>query len=78
MISLPLPESRACPDLFFSDVPTNCTKDLNMDENSEEGEPVLAAPFKGKVPPQNNTFLVGTMGSQKMKSTVNSTAHAGE
>lgn len=38
----------------------------------------LPVPFKGEIPAQNNTFLVGTMGSQNMKSTVNSTAHAGK
>ena len=38
----------------------------------------LPIPFTGEVPSQNNTFLVGTTGSQNLKSTANSTAHAGK
>jgi len=60
----------------FSDVPTNCTINLGPQIDPENEE--LPVPFKGEAPSQNNTFLVGTIGSQKMKSTANSTAHAGK
>jgi len=62
--------------IYNSDVPTNCTLDLRPLMDLEYDS--LPVPFKGEIPAQNNTFLVGTMGSQNMKSTVNSTAHAGK
>jgi len=59
---------------FSYDVATNCTLNLDNDELFETETKV--ANFSSGVPTQNNTFYVGTMSSQTVKSTPNSSAHA--
>lgn len=44
--------------------------------SAEEAGTIVPADFSGGVPEQNTTFLVGTMSSQDVKSTANSTQHA--
>jgi len=66
---------------FSYDVPTNVTVNLAKPyilEGSEHYgvEETLVADFSLGVPSQNSTFYVGTMGSQTIQSTANSTAHA--
>lgn len=59
---------------FSYDILTNVTKNLATGAlfNSE----VRVANFSNGVPVQNNTFYVGTMGSQLENHTANSTSHA--
>ena len=54
---------------FSYDTPTNCTWDLISGNRT-------VADFSNEVPEQNNTFLVGTLGSQNETRSPNSTAHA--
>ena len=54
---------------YSYDVPTNCTVD-------EVSGLVSVADFSDGVPEQNNTFLVGTLASQNLTWTANSTVHA--
>ena len=57
---------------FSYDTLTNVTVDFA----SEEEDRILPANFSASIPEQNNTFLVGTMGSQSSKTTANTTLHA--
>jgi carboxypeptidase C (cathepsin A) len=65
---------------FSYDVLTNVT--INVAEITDGGISryggalIKPTDFSGGVPSQNNTFFVGTMGSQTNQSTANSTAHA--
>ena len=54
---------------FSYDVPTNGTLDLTSGNVTVEG-------LSAGVPEQNNTFLVGTFGSQIQNSTANNTSNA--
>ncbi|RDW62504.1 hypothetical protein BP5796_10806 [Coleophoma crateriformis] len=58
---------------FSYDVATNVTVNLAELEN---GKFIKIADFTDGVPEQNATFMVGTIGSQSVKSTANSTVHA--
>ncbi|PIB03093.1 Carboxypeptidase S1 A [Cercospora beticola] len=60
---------------YSYDVLTNVTVNLGADD-PERNSPVQPTDFSDGVPEQNNTFLVGTMSSQKVSSTANSTQHA--
>jgi carboxypeptidase C (cathepsin A) len=59
---------------FSYDILTNVT--VNLAFRDEMGSHVQLANFTDGIPEQNNTFLVGTMGSQSMNNTANSTVHA--
>jgi len=58
---------------FSYDVLTNITRNLAISEEDSSAQP---ADFSDGIPEQNNTFLVGTTGSQNMSTTANSTVHA--
>lgn len=60
---------------FSYDVPTNVTIQYSKDEPDE---PVITPTnfTEGEIPQTNYTFRVGTLGSQKMTQTTNSTAQA--
>ena len=60
---------------FSYDVLTNITVNLASSDD-EENSRVHPADFTNGIPEQNNTFLVGTMGSQSLNSTANTTVHA--
>lgn len=60
---------------FSYDVLTNITADF-WDADGFMGTKITVNDFSDGVPAQNNTFLVGTSGSQKMSHTANSTHHA--
>ncbi|KAH8590315.1 putative carboxypeptidase S1 [Bisporella sp. PMI_857] len=60
---------------FSYDTPTNCTVDLAISEDDLLGQ-ARPIPPGDDIPAQNNTFFVGTVGSQNPKYTANSTAHA--
>jgi carboxypeptidase C (cathepsin A) len=59
---------------FSYDILTNVT--VNFAAKEDEGRNVRPANFTQGIPEQNNTFLVGTMGSQSLKATANTTVHA--
>ena len=59
---------------FSYDVPTNITK--NLDTGVMFSSVVQVADFSDGVPVQNNSFYVGTMGSQLQNQTANSTRHS--
>lgn len=59
---------------FSYDVRTNVT--VNLAGGEEDVDAIQVANFTAGVPEQNNTFLVGTAGSQDWKTTANSTVHA--
>ncbi|KXT14920.1 hypothetical protein AC579_3052 [Pseudocercospora musae] len=59
---------------YSYDVLTNITYNLAADD--EEEVAIMPADFTNGVPEQNNTFLIGTMASQNVKHTANSTQHA--
>ncbi|KAH9203642.1 putative lysosomal protective protein precursor [Leptodontidium sp. 2 PMI_412] len=63
---------------FSYDVLTNVTVNLAAGEDDEtfEGTGTQVANFTNRIPEQNNTFLIGTMGSQNSTTTANSTTHA--
>lgn len=58
---------------FSYDVLTNVTVNLLSDE---EGGEIVPTDFSHGVPAQNSTFFVGTVGSQNVSNTANSTHHA--
>jgi carboxypeptidase C (cathepsin A) len=58
---------------YSYDVLTNVT--VNIASNDEAGA-IKPTNFDKHIPPTNNTFLVGTAGSQLVNSTANSTLHA--
>ena len=60
---------------YSYDTPTNITVNLLTDPWSGE-DGTQRADFSNGVPEQNNTFLVGTAGSQNVTYTANSTIHA--
>jgi len=59
---------------FSYDVLTNVTVNLATPEDGSRN--VQPANFTHGIPEQNNTFLIGTMGSQSLKTTANTTVHA--
>lgn len=59
---------------YSYDVLTNVT--VNLGHHEEDEHFIKPANFSNGVPEQNNTFLVGTMSSQKDENTANSTQHA--
>ena len=59
---------------FSYDFLTNVT--VNLALQNERGNRVHPANFTNNIPEQNNTFLVGTMGSQSLITTANTTVHA--
>lgn len=60
---------------FSYDVLTNITLNLALREDGQVSS-TMPADFTDDVPEQNNTFLVGTAGSQSLTATANSTVHA--
>ena len=60
---------------FSHGIPTNVTVNL-LWEDWENYNPVEVADFSDGVPEQNNTFKVGTLSSQNLKYTANSTNHS--
>lgn len=58
---------------FSYDVLTNVTVNFNATEREDI---ITPTDFSKGVPKQNNTFLVGTAGSQALNTTANSTVHA--
>nr|POF03779.1 carboxypeptidase s1 like b [Quercus suber] len=63
---------------FSYDTLTNITAQLRMEKGDEDDTDwkITPADFSRNVPEQNNTFLVGTTGSQNVSFTANSTHHA--
>lgn len=60
---------------YSYDTPTNVTVDLANEGGLENGG-INFADFSKGVPETNNTFLVGTVSSQNLSHTANSTQHA--
>jgi carboxypeptidase C (cathepsin A) len=61
---------------FSYDFLTNVTVNLALSDFDEGVDRVRPADFTDAIPEQNNTFLVGTMGSQSLNTTANTTVHA--
>lgn len=61
---------------FSYDILTNITYNIAMQAEDEEAFAMQPADFSDGIPEQNNTFLVGTAGSQGLNTTANSTLHA--
>jgi carboxypeptidase C (cathepsin A) len=61
---------------FSYDFLTNVTVNLALTDFDDGADRVQPADFTDAIPKQNNTFLVGTMGSQSLNTTANTTVHA--
>lgn len=61
---------------YSYDIATNCTVNKLIDGVDEAGVPrIMVSDFSEGVPPQNNTFVVGTLSSQNRSHTTNSAHH---